>query len=386
MSFFKDYLTYTEGISEAPEAFHWATSLILVSHLIGRKRWIKNPLPLYPNLYIALVGESGTTRKTTAIRLARDCLQTLFDGDPTPEIKWIPGLSSFEGFAEELKEQEEAHQTANFIITLEELASLLLKARQESTQNLISGLTELYDCGPVHRRTKKVNFHVERPFPSILAGSTEEWLFEYMRKQDVMGGFGNRFLYIYAKSSKSMPFPNEPNQRLKNKVVHSLNELRSALNGTPTPLTISPNAIETFAHFYEIYQQELKSKSEGSFVLKRLDEHVKKISMIYAVGDLSTEINEEHMNYACDMGLQILRWTKNLFRSFGDNLELKLENRILGLLEEKPMTRRELQQRARLHEKITATTFGKVLLSMLKIGVLHQITVDSQQVYQKTTP
>lgn len=60
--------------TEAPLEFLWAAFLVAVGMTIGRSAWRESPDPVYPNFYLLLLGPTGDSRKSTALRHTRNLL------------------------------------------------------------------------------------------------------------------------------------------------------------------------------------------------------------------------------------------------------------------------------------------------------------------------
>src|SRR5262245_45688121 len=66
---FKKYLDLVGPSTEAPDSYHWVVFLTVAGLLFGRKLFINQPMSLYPNFYSLLIGQTGLSRKSTAMRL-----------------------------------------------------------------------------------------------------------------------------------------------------------------------------------------------------------------------------------------------------------------------------------------------------------------------------
>lgn len=387
-TFFESYNDYACELTEAPPQFHWANGLILLGQIIGRKKWVGlEDYRLYPNFYIVLVGSSGLSRKTTSMRLAKGVLravQTHEEYETAPrkkQILWQDHVASLEGFFEVLKEQESEYHQAQVVIALEELSSLLSKSRQEGTQNLLSGLTELYDSGPIHRRTMQSRVEIQNPLVSILAGTTKDDLFKQMKKSDFIGGFGNRFMYIVGESSKEIPWPESSDPSHKNEVVHFLQELRKFSEDSKGPVSPQPSAKNYFGEFYHELREEFKKESEASYTLKRLEEHIKKIALVYSVTLFETEISLRAMAYACKIGEEIKDSTKDLFEEFGVSQEILIERRIERHFEETlEMTKRQLQRR--FNQRVSTRTLNQIISNLIQAEKLRFVKSNGKKVLQ----
>src|SRR5690349_20274974 len=67
---FNEYWEAVKDSTEAPAEFHLASLLLALGAVIGRRAYIVSPTPIYPNLYVCLVGSTSDDRKSTAADLA----------------------------------------------------------------------------------------------------------------------------------------------------------------------------------------------------------------------------------------------------------------------------------------------------------------------------
>src|SRR5262249_55883430 len=71
------YLELVGPCTEARAEFRLATLITVVGSLLGRRCWVSQPHPTYPNFYTLLVGTTGDTRKTTAYRFGVNLLRNV---------------------------------------------------------------------------------------------------------------------------------------------------------------------------------------------------------------------------------------------------------------------------------------------------------------------
>ena len=89
---FKAYITAFEGKTEVCPAFHSAVLLTSFGAIMGRKAYYNGIVPLYPNFYTCICGQTGASRKSTALTLNSLALEKI-----DPSVIQIEGLSSPEG-------------------------------------------------------------------------------------------------------------------------------------------------------------------------------------------------------------------------------------------------------------------------------------------------
>ena len=321
---FESYRKALLNSTEACDQYHLACFAVVAGLVVGRRAYLPHGGWLFPNLYVVLVGPTGISRKSTAIRFARQMLEG-FEVEPITTASW-------EGLIDHLDENRIA------LMLPGEFKSLILKARQKSTANLIPGLTELYDCPPTLRhRTRGSNAEVERPFLSILTASTRAWLQESSDESDAAGGFLNRWIYVDGVPKPPMPLPVEPEETHWNEARQALEEMDRWLKGFPLEaglrLELTTEAQDRWVEFYT----ELRDDQPRSELLaqlgQRLQESALKMAMLYALLEQSEVIKRDHL----DAGISFARWQRKAqaraFEGFGNSKQKKLEDRIVQHLE-----------------------------------------------------
>src|SRR6185437_12922248 len=75
-----DYVAFATPLTDAPQTYHLAVGLAVFAALLGNRVSIPfGPRPLFPNLFVALLGRSTFSRKTTSIAIGQRLL-THFEG------------------------------------------------------------------------------------------------------------------------------------------------------------------------------------------------------------------------------------------------------------------------------------------------------------------
>lgn len=186
----EQYLSLVGPSTEAPAEYHLASFVSAFGCLVGRRAWVLNPHPLYPNFYIGLIGETGDARKSTAYQFALNLMRDVAE-QVDANVKPLRGLASIEGLAVAMRGGDSARSYGILAIE-DELRSLITKGQQKGVANLIPRLTELYNCPDsfeVNTRADRLLIH--NPFLSILTSTTESWFQESITDSEILGGFIN---------------------------------------------------------------------------------------------------------------------------------------------------------------------------------------------------
>jgi len=388
---FKLYVDGLKGVTEAPAQFHHFALACALGAMIGRRMYIPvGGKPLYPNLYIVLVGESGLTRKSTAMWYVRHYFRKAFFDPDTEKVdygfRWLSGLNSLEGLLVYMKE----HDMSNVLLRLEELALLLKIAARKGTNNIISGITQLYDMPDEFQlvvKHKAASIEVLNPTLSILAASTQGWLKDNLHETDIYGGFANRFVYVLGESTEPIAFPRQPDPAWEWQLIRRLREIRSFIEDISNQgeIMLLEPAKNIFTFFYHKHRLNLKDLENEIQIeaLKRLPDHVLKLALIYAVSNCQRWVGEEDMARAVRAGERIFEWVLQIFDDYSKTLYTRVEERILELLAERPHTKRELQ-RSIWYKGVTPQLFNNVINELISDGKIKLKKVGRKKILELT--
>ena len=383
---FETYRQAHEGTTEAPDQYHFAVFKTVAGAIVGRSCWLWNGRHLYPNFYTVLIGPSRTARKTTAKSKGEALLA---DTDPLVIIQ--RGLATPEGLigrlmyppAEELDDEEldglpeierqravsiSDHEGYRTLVFVNEFASLLKKAKKESSQGIIQTLTDAYDCGPtLDNPTLTKPLSAINPFVAFVGLSTQDWLERSLEVGDVYGGYVNRHTFYLWTPTGPIHNPPEPDEKLLGQIKQQLHEIRNAKFGKHVKYTFSQKADAILKDWYDQnYYAEYESEIVEAAV-QRVDENMRKLSLLYAVLENEihdTEIHSDQLEAALEVGKYWEAATIEIFGKFGFSKQSRSEMRMLEVIKEKRRTKRELQQR--LGGVMSAAEFNQTLDALVK--------------------
>ena len=196
---FKPYAAAFEGRTEVPLSYHFAVLKTVIGASLGRMVYIDSTNKIYPNFYTVLVGETGITRKSTALRLGEQLLR-----DSDPAVRVLRALSTPEGLLQtfvppegytlgsivptgnkpepinkqlewRLTESTENVEGFRILVSLDEFAALLKKATKSYADGIIQLITEAYnypDSLDLPKRNNPVSAALPRAYPLSLLRPT----------------------------------------------------------------------------------------------------------------------------------------------------------------------------------------------------------------------
>lgn len=347
--------------TEAADEFHYVALLAILGTMLGRSVRLQYGRPLYMNVYAVLVGPTGD-RKSTAAHIALDLLARI-----TPNVQLINGAGSQEGLMERMTGQQRT------LWYVDEMASLLKKARRESSGTLIELITELFHCpDSLGHSTRSKAIHLQRPTLNILAGSTLAWLEGALLQEDVLGGFVNRFIFVTGHAKPDDPMPSRPDENALSEVA---DRVRRALQTTDRELGWGTGARDLWSGFYQEWRRSIAGMTEHmAALLRRIDLYILKFAAIAATMDQASAISTQHLNAAIDLGRYLAGCACTILGNLGASNDVRLESLIEQKLKETQGAMRRKQLRQSLGGRISGEKLDRVLTAMERNGLIEQIT------------
>jgi hypothetical protein len=308
------YLKYARPLTEGSDQFHLATALAVLSIAYERRIYIQESRQIFANLYLAIVGYSSASKKSTSIGIGLKLLKDIF-----PERTSLTNVFTPEGMHSAFEEYPRQ------LIEIDELGGFL---GQVSKKSYMSGITDtlnsLYDC-PSHfgKRLAEKTLEFDNPYPVVICGSPFRWLADEVNSTLKEGGFLARFQWFISldrlKKEDLKPITPAPNVNLQNKLIQKLEYIRSMEQEDEVIFTYDDQSRELYCRFYE--EQKLSLQNEQSEQIaphvERLLTAVKKFALIYqATKGKGKVITEQTMREA----IALCRWLRgNIEHLFQDH-------------------------------------------------------------------
>ena len=311
-SFIHEYIQDMERY-ETAKSYDYFGALWCIGVVLGRSAYVDRPgIPVYLNLYSILCAESGVTRKSTAVKLARNLIKQ-FQAQQTDhqtliiESKMTPEMLEFT-----LQGQSNDHGYAHAAIVISELVTFL--GREKYAMHMPGLLTDLYDSpslraggGTISRGTTSIrNIYV-----SFFTASTPSWLLRAINPDVVEGGFTSRCLFVHDEQPKTLiAWPDRKLVERKSRALQLLIALSrnftSSDNGSRSLhlFSLESRALDTFDVWYRtrtIHKDPFQASFES-----REDDHILRISALIAANNGSLIITHENIQDAT----AIVLWAK----------------------------------------------------------------------------
>lgn len=308
-----DLYMYHVGQSEVPKQFHLWSCLSMIAACIGDRVWVQtNPVNrVYPNLYVFLVGPSGSGKEkaiSTALKLTHEGLARLgnyyadMGADPqsvSQILNIYSGMATKQSLLEffvlgskpDTRGVRRSTREKFYFIT-EELANSM--NNPGLAHELVKLMTALFvpPSSPMMEGTRTSGFvELNQTCLNWLAGTTDEWLLECVPRTSIEGGFFARVLSVRGRRNYEQRFPQiiyPPDyQEVREEILRRV-ESMLWLQGS---YSLSKDAQEYHDDWYNARPAPSEAVLEPAF--NRADEMVHKLALIHAIADWPGTFDEQ---------------------------------------------------------------------------------------------
>lgn len=357
-NYLETYMQYTKREDTIPPAFHLWCCISTIAAAMERKCWIplfgSDDKPLFPNLYICLLGGPATGKSVSSKTAISDIYMKAISKPMLPSNlteAWIK--DAFAALDTFKYKSEDIFHTSHYLYFPEASQAL-----REGEHGIKAFLTALYDCldSYNHATKSKGVIKVKNTCMNFLMGCTPSYLAEIIPQKEIQGGFASRLIFVkenarHADAIGLMRTQAElqaaemdsglDRRALQEDLIHDLQDIHNAVG----PFTWHSEVADSLDRYFVHCQKESKESRDENVqaVLSRKLLAVQKVSMCLSMAqDSSRIITMDHMNMAQNL---IDDTTKKILPSIenmptGDrNLDrvIGVNRNILAALDE-PMT------------------------------------------------
>lgn len=329
---------------------------------LGRDVFIPRPhSPVHMNWYIMLVAESGITRKSTAVRLARDIvsdvlgIQHLVEGRSTPEHLF-----------------DRLVDMPHMAIAVSELVTFL--GRESYVIELPAFLTDMYDCPPQRSggtvtRGQRV---IENAYLTFISASTPSWLVSAVNPNVIEGGFTSRCLFIHDEQPKKrVPWPVDVGtmSHARARLVEAIAEAQAV-----SRVELLPAAMRRFEGWYRGRDTVTDMPFLASF-LSREDAHVLRLAACLCINDGTLAIDRRHMDVAIKCIMHAKAGALQVFSARGTTVRLAqgIDKIARLLLEAGGIGVGHTPLYASVRNYVSASDFKIVIEFMIELGMVQAV-------------
>lgn len=304
----KAFVTTFDAKTEAPARLLFWTAVATIGGAVTRRVYIDEVIfKLFLNFYIVFVAPPGAVTKSTSINFGINLLRELehvyLAADNTTYPAFIRDLANHYGemrsqIADEAEDDMWIRQCA-VTAAISEFGTFFKPEDEE----MVNGLTDLWDCRPLIVKDTKTNGTdvLEHPFVNLIAGTTTKWIKDKVKSQ--LGGWGlsSRIIFVYeATKTKYIARPSKlwapgEYERLSQQLLEDLKAI-SKLEG---PMRFSSQADAAVTSWYDAHSKNIAhhnaqpdSDAWLGYFLARKQAHIHKLAMALSLARRDTLVIE----------------------------------------------------------------------------------------------
>lgn len=339
-SFLRNYAVYASQLTDCNAIYHLGAGLTLLSQTAPDDLHIRLGNKLFANLYVLIVGPSTSSRKTAAVKIAREVLDEALPGRACE----APG--SYEGLVESLRAQPKQ------LIPYEEFGQFLSQAEKSYLTPIKTGLTSIYDGSPAGRvlaatKTKRALPPVQKPRLSLLCACAPGYLSRHTEPVDWTDGFFARFLTLAAPRAREYDLTPADQPEFRAWLVQRLREL-AASTTTPGPCVgMTPAALGIWKRWSKERADLGHQSAKVAGAVGRAPAMALKIAMLLAWEDGAVthegwQLAESHIQPAIDLLGVHLSSVFSLGETLGGTAAMNDRQAVLAVIKDKPVTLGEI--------------------------------------------
>lgn len=357
---------------ETAYAYDWWCGLWCISSAVARRSYVARPrAPVFLNLYVVLVGDSGVARKSSSINSASRLVRNVLRG--VSDISLLDAKLTPEKLDELLHNATEQHGNAQLCIAVPELAVFL--GTERYIAHMPTLLTDLYDCpaerfgGGTIERGSVIQHNV---WINFLSASTPVWLLKTVNPNVVEGGFTSRCYFIVANQPKrSVAWPEESDDQLLTDLHEDLQIIVQETAKHPR-ITLTDSGRRLFTEWYEIRPRSIDPFKQ-SFEARE-DAHVLRLAGLLSINDGSWQITGGHIECAITLLTGVKATSGSIFENaaavskFATGLDILRTQLITQGMD--PVPRSRLYIKVRNH--LTSLEFASLIEMLDEIGAVQR--------------
>jgi hypothetical protein len=334
-----EFVKIVEPHTEADPAGLLLQALTGLGCMMGRNAYFRAEADRhYPNLFVALVGNTSHGRKGTSFGRVAASIESVDENFTKSNIKG--GLSSGEGLIWHVRDPQDDDPgvTDKRLLVYEPEFSSPLRVMGRDGNTLSAQMRQAWDSGTLRILTKNSPVQSTNSHISLVSHITSPELLRYLNSTEMANGFGNRFLWACVRRSQLLP---EGGSLQPDALNGMIEQVRAAVTFAKTTQEIKrdPEAREMWLSVY----QALTADRPGLLgsILARSEAQTMRLALVYALLDCSPLIRRRHLEAALAVMDYVTASAKWIF---GDLYGEPDADKILEALRESPdgLTRTEI--------------------------------------------
>ena len=237
-TFVDRYIDWAAGLSDASKQYHQAGGFIVLSSILCGSIMLPTSYGnIIPNLWFMILADTTLTRKSTAMDIATDLLESV-----SPDA-----IMATDGTLEGLMTILAGRAKQPSLFLRDEFSGLLdSMLKKDYMAGMPEMLTKLYDGRMMKRVLKKEVFEIHDPRLIIFAGGIKNRIVSQLTFDHVSSGFLPRFIFITAESDITKVRPLGPPEFVMNKerdlLIEELTEMYKHYQA-PQPMSIGETSM-----------------------------------------------------------------------------------------------------------------------------------------------
>lgn len=336
-----------------------------------------------PNIYVILVGDSGSTRKSTPLKIANSLIKAVGN------TKLVEGRASIQGILKEMAEVKiveaggKRKRLSDAAITLysEELAGFIVK--DPSTTAILTDIYDFKDSHDIILKTQET-VHLKNVCVNLFSATNNAFLQDMFTQQDVYGGLVGRTFFVIEERArhKDLGLRDTTTDSDWEPLIKHLNYL-SGLEG---PVKLTEEALEWLEWWYENTNFQLYESKTG--YEPRAHTHALKLAVIFAAAEEGWQllIEKHHCEKAVDLVTKMRKNYHKIVATAGYSSDMTRQaikdiTAILFQHPETPMSRDEILRL--LFGRIDVESLDRAILTLDQTGFV-QVSGTNKPLYSLT--
>lgn len=232
-SWIGSFVAHTDNI-EAPLIWRKWTAISAIAAVLERKVFVHTSAPLFPNLYIALIGGAGTGKSrsiSAAVKFVKEIPE--FNWGPTSMTKaaMVDVMAISKRVIIQLPDPPIEYNTMYFV------SDELSASMSQYDSDLVGIMTKFYDNEEYAeaRRTHDLRVKIKEPQLNLLVGSTPAFLMKTLPETSWEQGFTSRCIMIFSNKDTTtlIDIFDEANtgRKLPEDMIHDLKLINNMVGG-----------------------------------------------------------------------------------------------------------------------------------------------------------
>ena len=368
LNFYRLY-QHCMGTSEVPQVYHYWSCLSLVASVLEDRVYFElyRDEPVYPNLYVMLLGPSGVCKG-----LAIGAAKRLLDKADNVEINTYRGQLTAPGLVDVLGGRAERDKELNYIndaklwLLMDELANDIGAGGPTMVRSFLKMMTELFTGHYVFNTGTRMHGYVtiDNACVNWLCGTQKAWLLDVLTRDMVHSGFTPRLFPVFSGYvNEAVKWPDYPPDR--DQVYEHLKARLLMLRCISGGFKITPQADAVYSKWYE--ERVPPDDDMLRPFWQRQREFMFKLAMILSVMDAGPlVINSNHVCRALGLISQATRWHQQLIEVASVTRETVDINEVTELLMKKKVITRSALLKGVHRRGYNAYRLEKVMKDLLQ--------------------